>query len=469
MPKFFGDIRFFIVLAFALRLFNITLAPVEVGHNWRRTTVLMVARNFVEGGFDLLHPRVDMAGELTGITGMEFPLLNAAHAAVSEVVGYDHWYGRLIVLIFSSWAMWSLFALLRRVLNARWAHHTVLILLVSLWFIYSRKVMPDVFSCSLVILGVHAFVLGWEAAKKYAWFLWSALGALAITAGLLSKLPSGILLAGMVPFLPGMKGDWTRKASLVLLLPGLTFTCWWYFRWVPHLVEEYGFWHFFMGKPAGEGLADLAAQPGEVLKHFYDRSLKYVGFVAAVSGVVVLVRAKQWRVLLSVGAALVALAVIAVRAGDTFVRHDYYMIPFIPFLALLAGYALTRLPKMWMRVALLAIIAIEGVGNRVHDFFPSASQRALLTLEAEVDHAFAPDARIVINSGENPAPLYFAHRKGWVMRSEEIQAREPELRTLGCAGAIYMTRSWREGNIPTSLVTLEDQPAIIVLWDLGVE
>lgn len=182
MPKFFGDIRFFIVLAFLLRLFNITLAPVEVGHNWRQTTVLMVARNFVEGEFDLLHPKVDMAGELTGITGMEFPLLNAAHAAVSEVVGYDHWYGRLIVLLFSSWAMWSLFALLRRVLHARWAHHTVLVLLVSLWFIYSRKIMPGVqlqfgdLGCACLCAGLGSsqkvrvvLVVGLGSAGDYRW------------------------------------------------------------------------------------------------------------------------------------------------------------------------------------------------------------------------------------------------------------------------------------------------------------
>jgi hypothetical protein len=74
-----ADIRFWILLFAIIRLVNITLPPVEVGHNWRQSTVLMVARNFFEGPFDLMHPKVDMAGDLSGITGMEFPLLNALH------------------------------------------------------------------------------------------------------------------------------------------------------------------------------------------------------------------------------------------------------------------------------------------------------------------------------------------------------------------------------------------------------
>ena len=68
--------------------------PIEVGHNWRQSTVLMVARNFFEGPFDLMHPKVDMAGDLSGITGMEFPLLNALHAGWAHLFGWSDWYGR---------------------------------------------------------------------------------------------------------------------------------------------------------------------------------------------------------------------------------------------------------------------------------------------------------------------------------------------------------------------------------------
>ena len=77
--------------------------PIEVGHNWRQSTVLMVARNFFEGPFDLMHPKVDMAGDLSGMSpAWNFPLLNALHAGCARLLGWSDWYGRLIVLIFSS-------------------------------------------------------------------------------------------------------------------------------------------------------------------------------------------------------------------------------------------------------------------------------------------------------------------------------------------------------------------------------
>ena len=97
-----SDIRFWILLFFILRLYGITNPPLEVAHNWRQTTVTMAARNFYETDNNILLPRIDIAGEKSGITGMEFPFLNYLIYLVSLVFGYAHWYGRLINLVISS-------------------------------------------------------------------------------------------------------------------------------------------------------------------------------------------------------------------------------------------------------------------------------------------------------------------------------------------------------------------------------
>lgn len=428
----------FILLAFVARWVNLTLSPVEVGHNWRQSTVLMVARNFYEQGIDLLHPRVDMAGQLSGITGMEFPLLNALHALVARAFGFEDWYGRAIVLVFSSWAMWSLFGLLKRVGSARWARDTTLLLVTSLWFIYSRKVMPDAFSCALVILGLHAAVRS-EDTRSWGW---AALGALAITAGVLTKLPSAILLFGALPLFKRI--PWR---VIALLVPGAVATVAWYFVWVPHLVEAYGFWHFFMGTSLQQGAVELWAGRGAAAAHVYDHAMKFTGFAAFAAGAWLAVRHRKGKLLLAVGGAFLAQILIALKAGDTFVRHDYYILPFIPFMAMLAAYAVGQIPKPAWRRALIALIALEGVANQAHDFFPSPNQRAILALEADLDAVCAADDLIVINSGANPAPLYFAHRKGWTLRGEEIAARKDELRTLGATHVVWLQKSWREGAL----------------------
>ena len=99
-------IVWFILLFGLIRLYGITNPPIEVAHAWRQTTVTMAARNFYEVDPNILYPRIDISEDLTGITGMEFPLMNYLIYLMSEVFGYAHWYGRLINLILSSLGCW---------------------------------------------------------------------------------------------------------------------------------------------------------------------------------------------------------------------------------------------------------------------------------------------------------------------------------------------------------------------------
>lgn len=456
---FIKDLRFWIIAFALLRLVNITLPPVEVGHNWRQTTVLMVARNFHEGEFRIFHPQVDMAGQLSGITGMEFPALNALHAMCASIFGFQDWYGRLIVLLVSSIAIWSFFALLRRVIPDIWARDSALLLVTSLWFVYSRKIMPDVFSCALVIIGTHLLVFSWESSKRH-WRLWGPLGASAlITLGVLSKLPAGIILIGMLPFLPKISQRISRHSnqqahliSLFWLAPGLGLIGYWYFQWVPYLVEQFGFWHFFMGKPLGSGSKELLEHWDVASMHLVDHAMKFTGFTAFLVGSFFLAKRKHWTALTSIGCALIALLVVAFRAGDTFVRHDYYVLPFIPFMAMGAAFALQQIPHNGWKTAALTLIMVEGITNQFHDFFPSQNQRIILELEEAVANEVGPEGLIVINSDQNPAPLYFAHRKGWVMNGEEIESSADSLARLGATHVVWLKGAWKAGEIPERLM-----------------
>ena len=145
MPRLLSNIRFWIVLFFLIRLYGITQAPLEIGHNWRQSTVTMVARNFLEIDNNILYPRIDIAGNKTGITGMEFPIFNYLIYLCSEIFGYQHWYGRLINLICSSLGLWFFFGLVKRYFGDKTALFSTIILAVSIWFQFSRKIMPDTF------------------------------------------------------------------------------------------------------------------------------------------------------------------------------------------------------------------------------------------------------------------------------------------------------------------------------------
>jgi len=446
--QIFAKTGFWIMLFFVIRLYGITLPPLEVAHNWRQTTVTMVARNFVETDANIFYPRIDIAGEKTGITGMEFPLLNYLIYMVSLIFGYDHWYGRLINLVVSSIGTWYFYLLVKKYFNQQLAFNATIILLSSLWFSYSRKIMPDTFSVSLVLIGLY---LGTNYLDRNA-SKWSLVGSFVlILAGTLSKLPAICLLGGFIPLLLAHQVPANRRLTVFLML---TFSMipvgLWYFYWVPYLVETYGFWHFFMGKGMLQGFSELIQHWDTSLKNFYEYSLKFIGFGAFLLGLIFAFKKKNYRILMVSLVVFIPFMVVVLKAGQTFSFHSYYMIPFVPIMALLGGYFLTLIEKRWLSVLFLTAILVEGILNQQHDFRIKEKEMPILALETVLDQFSRPNDLILINSGEYPTPMYFAHRKGWVDFNEKI-AHPDYRRELESKGLKYIVILQRTFGSPMEL------------------
>ena len=113
MSKLASDIRFWIILFFVIRLVGITNPPLEAGHNWRQSSVNMIARNYQEDKTTFFYPMLDVGAPNSGITGTEFPIYNYAIAIVAKVFGWNHWYGRLINLLISSLGIYFFFLTIR--------------------------------------------------------------------------------------------------------------------------------------------------------------------------------------------------------------------------------------------------------------------------------------------------------------------------------------------------------------------
>ncbi|NND94137.1 MAG: hypothetical protein HKN45_04680 [Flavobacteriales bacterium] len=417
-----SDIRIYLLLFFLVRLIGITNPPLETGHNWRQTTVTMVARNFLEVDNNILYPRIDIAGEKTGITGMEFPLLNYLIYIISELFGYEHWYGRLINLIISSLGVFYFFKLIKRFFTERTALYASIILLASIWFSFSRKIMPDTFAVSLVIIafyqGLRYIYDNDSKSRKSRLFLLLLFGIL----GMLSKLPCGYLFVlFLIPLFDSTVGL-QRKLNLVLTgffiaIPvGI-----WYFYWVPHLVAEFGFWHYFMGISISEGWSQVQGHWGETMSRFYDDALKFIGFSVFIASLIALVLKKRYLPLIMLGLASLGFAVIILKAGRTFYHHNYYIIPFVPIMAFIAGYGLSLIKKTWIVISILTAIILEGTINQAHDFRIKEKYSGLIQLEDDLDKFTNAEDLILINSGDYPTPMYFAHRSGWVASNERIQ------------------------------------------------
>ncbi|MFZ9027690.1 MAG: ArnT family glycosyltransferase [Crocinitomicaceae bacterium] len=412
------DIRFWIVLAFLLRLVGITNPPLEAGHNWRQTTVTMVARNFSEVDANIFYPRIDFAGEKTGITGMEFPIFNYLIFGANELFGYQHWYGRLINLVFSSFGIYFFFLLVRRYWNRETAFWSALILIFSVWFVFSRKIMPDTFSMTFLLGGIF---FASNFLREKGSFIDLFIASLLITVGVLSKLPSGYLLS-IIPVLVISERSTIKRTVLLGLgmILALIPAFWWYFIWVPHLVKTYDFWHFFMGKSITQGITEIGEHLPLTLSRFYDSALKFVGFGLFVLGVFSAIRHSERKTLVVLLIAFSTFLIIIFKAGFTFAHHSYYIIPFVPVMALLAGYFLSKVEKQYLRISLILIVAIECIGNNIQDFSIPERLASTQNLERELDK-LGGNELIFINSEEVPTPMYFAHRKGWIGYNGNIE------------------------------------------------
>ena len=426
------DIRFWIAFFFMIRLIGITNAPLEVGHNWRQALTSMIARNFYEGSANILYPRIDMAGNQSGIIGSEFPFFNYLIYLTSLIFHYSHWYGRLINLIVSSLGIYFFYLLVNRISSKNIAFNATIVLLSSIWFAFSRKTMPDTFSISLVMIGMYCGVI---------YLLKGARGKLAlcflfITLGMLCKIPAAFLLAALplLFFMPeiemGRKITVSLACMFAFLIAGL-----WYFYWVPYLIETYHYPLYFP-KRLAEGWSEIRPLIPDFFRQFYFHALEsYVAFAFFLTGIFVVISKRNRNLNLGLLAVTLVFLLFVIKTGAVFPTHNYYVIPFVPVMALIAGYGISKVPVKF-RYIILLVLAVEGIGNQQHDFFIRDKECYKLSLEELSDKFISKNDLIVINGGPSPQEIYFAHRKGWTVENGSLT--ESELLRFKDMGAAFL-------------------------------
>ena len=96
----------------------------------------------------------------------------------------------------------------------------------------------------------------------------------------------------------------------------------------------------------------------------------------------------------------------------------------MPILAFVAAYGLDQIKAKKIKIALLALVIVEGILNQQHDFKVNDKNTYLLSLAKELDEFSDEKDLFLINSGEFPTPMYFAHRKGWVSNNKQIAQKD---------------------------------------------
>ena len=229
----------------------------------------------------------------------------------------------------------------------------------------------------------------------------------------------------------------------------------WYFYWLPHLVNKYGYEHYPM-RDFFTGAKEIFADLPETFERFYISAMKgYVAFTFYLAGVVFIFIKKQKKVVLPFVVLSVFFFLYMCKAGASFYAHNYYIIPFVPVMALVVSYALSLVPKtIWRKIFLLAMV-VEGIANQQDAFRINPKELHKLELEKIADTYIPKKDLIAINQPiGNPQELYFTHRKGWVLASKELAnpVKLKELKSKGCKYIFISKKYWKGKGINKKLI-----------------
>jgi hypothetical protein len=399
-------------------LIGITNPPLEIGHNWRQVTGLMVARNYLEVDANILYPRIDDNNGNTGIIGMEFPSMNYIYFLISKVFGYSHWYGRLINLLISSLGLFFFYKLIcLSGFKERIAFISTIFLATSIWFSFSRKMMPDTYCISIMFIGLYYGLKYLEEKNIYQIFIYIIISSLAI----LSKIPAGIYFIILIPFLLSNRFKIKQKVILaVSTVPSLVLTYLWYFNWNFMLSGKFGNW-YNSGKPIETGFVEIIENMDKVLKRFYfDAFSSYIVFFIFIFGIVIMFIRKERKMIIAFLLPFLVFMLYIFKSGFYFYHQNYYIIPFVPVMALVAGYSLSLIQRRWIFLTILILGVGESIANQQHDFFIKKSEKYKMNIESILDKFSSKNDLILINGNGNPQLIYLSHRKGWTCSDKQL-------------------------------------------------
>lgn len=407
------DVRLWILVLFVVRLENINLPPLDV-HAFRQCLTLGVARCYLEWDWNLFAPRTILCDSRPGYEVMEFPVLNYAIFLLWKVFGEQNWCFRLLGLVVSSFGLWHFYKIILRMVGERAALAGTVLFGTSIAFMYARKAMPDVFSLSLVLIGVS---LGWDYLEKGSrrWLIW---GTVALALGLLSKIPSAVAVTFLLVPMLDKSIDLRRKGWLMVGgAAALAAMSAWYFVWIPWAEKEYSHtWFFRLGyEKAWHELFEEALIYTK--ERFYPIALQSkAAFWVCVFGLVGCVWERRYQWLLMAVMYSGIFLYFMLQVGKVFSAHEYYVIPYAPLMALLAGFGLNHLIRNdWLFAAALGLLALDAVRDKKEDFFIPWQDQKFLKMEQITNSVAKPGEMVlVITHGQYlPTMLYMAHRRGW--------------------------------------------------------
>lgn len=337
-------------------------------HQWAQCDRASVAYNFYNGGMDFFHPQVHNRINGTGITGMEFPILNYTAAIAYKIFGYHEYLYRLLVGLIA--ILGFIFAYK---ISRLYIENAALQILCSLLFVFSPVLVfytfnfvPDIGSLGLGMISWYYFLLFMKTGdrKLSRYFLPTLLFAALI------KITSLIILANWIFLWWFSKRDNQKNnlssisfkkvisAMFIILVP--VFAWYTYASW---LNNEYKSGFFLLEPKPLHSFTEFFQTVRLAWKahgfEYYPVTV-YTMLALGFAGVILNLKKVNKTILRIVFLQALMFFMFFLVMGPQFIQHDYYIITFLPivFFSLIVIVSLIETVLPQKKIITITIILI---------------------------------------------------------------------------------------------------------------
>ncbi|HSW98137.1 MAG TPA: glycosyltransferase family 39 protein [Candidatus Saccharimonadales bacterium] len=454
--------------------------PIADWHSWRQADTSAVSRNFVQHGYDILHPRFDDISNVpsgldnpNGYRFVEFPIYNIAQAGLYQIFhGFtlEEW-GRIVTILSSLLATLFLYLIVSNHLSKKAGLFTAFFYaFVPYNIYYGRTILPDPSMVMAVLGGIYFFDLWLKKSEKrkaknekensqlknYLYLLISLL--FTATACLLK--PYALFFCLPMGYLAWEVFGWSLfkkwQLWLVAILTILPLVLW--RQWISQYAE---------GIPANAWLLNgngIRFRPAFFRWILYERLTKlisaYFGLIFLGYGIFQLRKSKSFFFFLSFLIAS-ALYVIVFATGN--VQHDYYQILISPSLAIFYGigaYYLWERKNVTVKIAVVLVtIGMFYVGwMYVKDYF-NINNRSIVVAGHVVDKLTPKNAKVIAPYDGDTSFLYQTNRRGW----PSFEHSTEDLVKMGATYLVFVNPTKQEMTIGKKYKIVASSPQYILV------
>ena len=397
-------------------------------HSFRQADTAMVARNFADEGFNILHPRTDNILAISdskkpnpqGLTFLEFPIYTLIVGFVWDIFGVYESSARLVSAIFASFSAVFLFLLVRKFSNSRVAIIASLVFALMPYSIYyGRVIMPNSTMVCLGLASLWLFSRYYFNNSKISFFLSSVLFALA-------SLSYPYVVFWLIPiiYLALIKDGlfyYSLKYYGFLLMSFIPLVLW--RAWGANYPEAQigSNWYLNYG--------DIRFSGAFFRWLIFERLAKLIlgtgGFVLMFFGLIARRQNKEnyfyfvW---------LFSMILYFVIFASSNVRHDYYQYIYMPVLAVFVALGIDHLLKagqslveksISVSVAVFLIIISIAFGYfEVKGYY--LTNNDIVEAGKKADELLSANDKVIAPLAGDLSLLYYVNRPGWAEFYEEM-------------------------------------------------